>query len=480
MKRGISEKFHGRLISLAMGLCDMLLVNAAVLATFLLRYQLEPPERNLQAYAEIFPYLTIIRLICLFAADLYYPALKGYTNVDILSRVSLSSAGATVLTVLAAFFNRSFAFPRSVTILSMIMDILVISSFRILISLFMERKRQQQRLLIAGTGPDGIHMAREILRHYSGDYLVKGFLACQGEENLALNSQDQDQYASQVAEIPVLGTLRGSQDGELITRICGETQIDEIIVTLDTSRHSHVLSIVFAANKAGIRVKILPRLYEIAIGRVDVREVAGIPFIDATREPMSGWSRALKRAVDISISLPGLVLLSPFMLLVALLVKLTSRGPVLYCQERMKDYDTSFRIYKFRSMVVDAESGSGPVFARENDTRVTSLGKWLRLYRIDELPQLWNVLLGQMSLVGPRPERQAFVKEFSATVDAYPRRFEMKPGLTGLAQIHGRYDITVENKLRYDLVYINNWSLLLDIKILLLTIKVIVTARGAM
>ncbi|PKK91062.1 MAG: hypothetical protein CVV64_04650 [Candidatus Wallbacteria bacterium HGW-Wallbacteria-1] len=477
-------------ISMVMGLADVLLVNAAVIATFLIRYQMAPPERNLQAYAEIFPYLTIMRILCLFAADLYYPSIKSYTNVDIFSRVSISSAGASILTVLAAFFNRSFAFPRSIMVLSMVMDILVISCFRIVLASFMEKKSPQRRLLIAGTGQDGIHMAEEILRHYSREYKVVGFLACKGQEPFFADSvsvRDSDQDSETVipisnesgCSVPVMGLLDGSDDGELVVRVSRQNGIDEIIVTLDTGFHNHVLAIVFAANKAGIKVRILPRLYEIAIGRVEVREVAGIPFIDASREPMSGWHRAVKRALDIVVSLLGLILLSPLMLLVAIAVKITSSGPVFYAQERMRDKDNSFRIFKFRSMVVDAESVSGPVFARENDTRVTPIGKWLRLYRIDEIPQLWNVFLGQMSLVGPRPERESFVREFSATVAAYPRRFEMKPGLTGLAQIHGRYDITVENKLRYDLVYINNWSLLLDIKILLLTIKVILTARGA-
>lgn len=446
---------------------DAILVNAAVLTSFYIRYGGEPPDRNIKAYLDIFIFLTFIRVICIYAADLYEPALRRYSSLDIVWRVGLSSAAGTVLTVLAAFYNRAFAFPRTIVVLSMFMDALVIASFKVAVNLVMKRTRPPRRILVAGTGQDAMLLAREVQRHSSMDYTVVGFVA-EGPFDPSASFPPAGEIAG---DIP--GLLKSLSEG----RPPGE--VDEIVVTLDTSHYARVIELVPLALASGIGVKILPNTYEILIGNVEIREVAGIPFIEVTREGLSGWRALAKRLIDLSVSLTALVLLSPLMAAAWVAIKLTSPGPALYVQERVSRPGRNFRLVKFRSMVLDAEKLTGPTMAVEDDPRITPVGRILRRYRIDELPQFWNILTGDMSLVGPRPEREHFVSQFAGRIEAYVQRFQVKPGLTGLAQIHGRYDTSPENKLRYDLVYVNNWSLLLDLKILLLTLKVVVSGKGA-
>jgi len=186
-----------------------------------------------------------------------------------------------------------------------------------------------------------------------------------------------------------------------------------------------------------------------------------------------------KRLIDIGLSLFLLVLLSPFCLLAALAIRLTSPGPALFSQERIGRDGRPFTLRKLRTMVVGAEDESGPVLSTKGDPRVTAVGRWLRKLRLDEVPQLWNVLCGQMSLVGPRPERREFIDRFVRENPLYQRRLLVKPGLTGLAQVHGRYDTDYTYKLRYDLIYINRICLTQDLRILFATIRTVLTGRGA-
>ncbi|MDI6794824.1 MAG: sugar transferase [bacterium] len=190
----------------------------------------------------------------------------------------------------------------------------------------------------------------------------------------------------------------------------------------------------------------------------------------------------IKRLIDMIGSLLGLIVLTPLFILIGIAIKIDSRGPVFFKQERVGKGGQIFTMYKFRSMRVDAEKTTGPVWAKKNDPRVTKLGRFLRKTRLDELPQLLNILVGEMSLVGPRPERPVFVREFSSVISGYGRRLDVKPGLTGLAQVRYRYDQSVKdvkNKLRYDLIYIKNMCLLLDLRIMFKTFRVVLNGAGA-
>jgi exopolysaccharide biosynthesis polyprenyl glycosylphosphotransferase len=210
-------------------------------------------------------------------------------------------------------------------------------------------------------------------------------------------------------------------------------------------------------------------------------QIYGLPLIEVMPDPMPSWERATKRTMDLVFSSIILLVAAPVMAVVAALVKLTSSGPVVFAQERVGQHGRLFTIYKFRSMFEDAEKRTGPVFASKGDPRITPLGAVLRKLRLDELPQLFNVLRGEMSLVGPRPERPYFVDQFRKQIPLYSRRLRVKPGITGWAQVKWKYDESFDDvveKTKYDLFYVENISLRMDLKILLNTIATVIGAKG--
>jgi len=226
-------------------------------------------------------------------------------------------------------------------------------------------------------------------------------------------------------------------------------------------------------------VYILPQLYDINITKYELVQFDDTPAFKIKPFGISKGMRFLKRCMDVFISSIMLLVLSPLMIIVAVLIKLDSRGPVFYTQKRVTENEREFNIYKFRTMIDNAEKESGPIFATENDSRITRVGKILRRTRIDELPQLINILKGDMSLVGPRPERPEFVREFKKTIENYDKRHAVKAGLTGFAQVYSRYDTSAEDKLLYDLIYIREYSFWLDIKIILMTLRTVFTKEAS-
>jgi exopolysaccharide biosynthesis polyprenyl glycosylphosphotransferase len=228
--------------------------------------------------------------------------------------------------------------------------------------------------------------------------------------------------------------------------------------------------IVELLSNTHVDVKVIPDLSSLITVGGSVEDFDGLPVISLQESPLQGFDFLLKRILDITVSSVSLVLLSPLMLLVAILIKTTSKGPVFYSQERVTLDGRRFKIYKFRTMRIDAEA-DGPQWSRRDDKRVTFIGRFLRQWSLDELPQLMNVLKGDMSLVGPRPERPYFIKQLWQKIPSYMLRHKVPAGLTGLAQINGlRGDCSLEERLKYDLFYIKNWSIFLDIKIIILTI----------
>lgn len=225
------------------------------------------------------------------------------------------------------------------------------------------------------------------------------------------------------------------------------------------------------------RVYIVPETYEIAMRKAEMTQIGDIPLFAIESFRLTEAQCFLKRLMDIFLSLAGILLSSPLMLYAAVRIKLEDRGPVFYKQERSGLNGKPFHVIKFRSMIVDAEKHTGAVFASENDPRITKIGRLMRATRIDEIPQFFNVLLGSMSMIGPRPERPRFVEEFSRELPEYAGRLAVKPGITGLAQVMGNYTTSAENKAKFDLVYIRDYSLLLDIKILFKTVKVVFTSE---
>ncbi|MCX8108032.1 MAG: undecaprenyl-phosphate glucose phosphotransferase [Verrucomicrobiae bacterium] len=280
----------------------------------------------------------------------------------------------------------------------------------------------------------------------------------------------------------VVGCLRtGSHDSE--PKVAPETilgdlaclnslveagQVDQVILADSRLDRDRVVEIILLCERNLVEFNMVPDLFRLMTRSMDVQTLDDIPLLGVNRWPLDKpWNRVLKRTEDIVGALIGLVISAPIILWAAILIKRSSPGPVFFVQERCGEHGKPFRLYKLRTMNVDAEAETGPVFARKNDPRVTPIGAFLRSHNLDELPQLWNVLKGEMSLVGPRPERPCFVEQFKEAIGRYMWRHMSKPGMTGWAQVNGlRGDTSIEERVKYDLYYLENWSLALDFKII--------------
>jgi exopolysaccharide biosynthesis polyprenyl glycosylphosphotransferase len=343
-----------------------------------------------------------------------------------------------------------------------------------------------------------VSIGRLFIRSFQRGLLIKGI----GRRNaliVGFNSKAHEVH-DQILEHPALGLdveayvavnsenvgktyknvrVRGSLE-ELLD-IVYKTHAAEVIIALEKEDHDLLVDIISKLENRGIGLKIVPDLYEILSGQARTSQLYGIPLIDIMPELMPEWEKKLKRISDVIISLIILVLTLPLNVFVALAIRINSKGPVLFKQERIGMNNKNFKIYKFRSMFQDAEKNTGPVWSTKDDPRVTHVGKIMRKLRIDEIPQFFNVLKGEMSLVGPRPERPYFVEQLSQQIPYYKRRLKVRPGITGWAQVKHKYDESIEDvkvKLRYDLFYIENMSLRMDIKILARTILVVLFGKG--
>ncbi len=426
---------------------DSIFLNAATITTFYLRYGGEVPQVNYQAYIDISLITTIIGIASLYFNNLYdYDRKNSY--IDILYSVARAVVIGIIIMVAFIFYARSFAFPRTVIMLSIIVNIVFLCAWRFFEKAFAARELSPLKTLIVGTSSEGILIKNDIETYSNNMHEIAGYLDDTPENGMTV--------------------LGGFSD---IEKVIEENKIDLVIVSSEKISLSKLIDLIFRCDGVNVKVAILPNLYEIVIGRVDIKQIAGIPLLEVNFGAYDKLYERLKNIFDFSFAIAGLIALSPFFIIVPLLIKLESNGPAIYSQTRVGRNEKEFKIFKFRTMVKDAEAGTGPVLSSgPADGRVTALGRFLRKYHIDEFPQLINVIKGEMSVVGPRPERPHFVERFCKMLPVYSKRFLVKPGITGLAQVHGRYDSNFEHKLRYDLAYINNMSLLLDFKIIILTI----------
>ena len=312
-----------------------------------------------------------------------------------------------------------------------------------------------RRVLIVGGGDLGAMVADRILEHRELGFLLVGFVDDRAGQSDAVGYRG----------LPLLGAMGDIAD------VCGREKIDEIYVALPIEEHVKMLGVVEFASRECINVHVVPDLLQFIALRARLEDLDGLPLISVNDVPLRGMNNVLKRTVDVVLSF-GVVLVGLIPgLMVAWLIKRGSPGPVFYRQDRMGLDGKGFAVYKFRSMPVDAEDASGPIWARDDDPRATSIGRWLRRHDFDELPQFWNVLKGDMSIVGPRPERPFFVEQFKHRIPQYMLRHKVKAGITGWAQVNGwRGNTSLEKRIEFDLYYIENWSLSLDFKIMWLTL----------
>jgi exopolysaccharide biosynthesis polyprenyl glycosylphosphotransferase len=377
--------------------------------------------------------------------------------------------------ILAGFYflvNR--VFPRSVLVLFVALELPALVLWRWLNSRLQRVVRR--RIAIVGTGPAARELARTIDEHHYHGLRVAGFVPAPDEtssEESEETDSDDDSGPGLEAPGPILGTV-----DELPALLAAGEIDDVILVTGRREWRSRLLDRLSVTRPAHSSVLLLPGPFDSLIGRMRYRWVHDLPVIEVMGE--AEWHQRLpwKRALDLAVGGLLLLLALPVMGVVAMLVEGTSAGPVLYRQVRIGRDQRSFLLFKFRTMREGAEAGGNEVLAQPGDPRLTPVGAFLRRFRLDELPQLFNVLAGTMSLVGPRPERPGFVATYLREIPGYAERFSLRPGLTGLAQINGEYHSSARNKLRYDLAYLANRSLLLDLSILFRTVKIVLTSRG--
>ncbi|MBK5255030.1 MAG: undecaprenyl-phosphate glucose phosphotransferase [Vicinamibacteria bacterium] len=336
---------------------------------------------------------------------------------------------------------------------------LVIAGRRLLLGWFARswaRGENAVRILVAGNSDLGQTVARKLAAQSRLGFHVVGFLA-------------ESASPARVTEgPPVLGTLKDAND------VIAEKAIDAVYVALSVDQHALMVDLVKNLSNQFVDVRIVPDLLQCLTLRAGIEDLDGIPIVSLNETPMQGPAALVKRLMDITGALVLLIALTLVPVLPAIVMAIAlkgGKGPILYTQERMTVDGRRFSVYKFRTMVEDAEAGTGPVWATDGDPRRTDLGAFLRKYNLDEWPQLLNILKGDMSLVGPRPERPSFVHEFKNNIPNYMLRHRVRSGLTGWAQVHGwRGNSSLEKRIEFDLYYIENWSLFLDLKILVLTL----------
>ncbi len=347
-----------------------------------------------------------------------------------------------------------------------------VAGFRFLVRSYQRwrlvRGLDAHRALIVGTPECAEMLYREVEQYPAQGLKIVGFVPV-GEE------PEGSEGPVLVGTLPVVGRLQE------ITRLVERYQIQDVLVALEATDRERLLEVIERCDGLPVSLKVLPDFYDIISGFARTNEIYGLPFIDLMPAPMPVWEQYIKRLIDVGVSFLILVGGLPLWVLIAVLIRLDSPGPAIFRQERVGRGGRLFIMYKFRTMRQDAERETGPVWAAEDDPRLTRIGRWLRKTRLDEIPQFWNVLKGDMSLVGPRPERPYFVEKLSQEIPLYRRRLRVKPGITGWAQVRWRYDSSIEDvrqKVKYDLFYIANMSLRMDLKIMLRTIYVMLTARG--
>jgi Undecaprenyl-phosphate glucose phosphotransferase len=421
-----------------------------------------PPLRQ---YINLLPFIAVLVPLGFHLQNLYRLR-RGRSWVDDFFAVFVGSILAVVFGLFVTLYVQTYIAPNdrgayevsnAVWVIFLVLNVALTFSLRQLMREVFERRWRSgvglRRILIAGSGELGRLVADKIIEHRELGYQIVGFVDDRPGDHLGYRG------------LPLLGAIDDT------TEIAAREQVDHLYVALPPEQHLKTIELLDALSRECIDVKVVPDLLQVIALKARLWDLDGVPVIDVNDVPLQGFNSIVKRVIDIAISGAALIVLAIPLGILALLVRLTSRGPALFRQERMGLDGRPFSIVKFRSMVDDAERESGPVWTSENDERVTTLGKFLRRSNLDELPQLWNVLRGDMSIVGPRPERPHFVEQFKHRIPQYMLRHKVKAGMTGWAQVNGwRGNTALDKRIEYDLYYIENWSVRLDLKIIWLTI----------
>jgi exopolysaccharide biosynthesis polyprenyl glycosylphosphotransferase len=422
------------------------------------------PGDRLLFLAREWPAVVVAQLAALYVLGFYDPP-RPRSRPEVARRLG-GGVALQGFALMGYLFLANRTFPRSVLLLYGVFDYLLLLAWRLALDL--TERRRERRVAIVGCGEAAREIAEALRLHPWHGLEVVGFVPVPGEVLPAPASPVED---------PALGPCLGTPED--LPALLASGRIDDIILAgSGDSWQTRLIDGLARARPDHTNVLLLPGPFESLIGRMRYRWVHDLPLIEVVRESEWRINRPAKRLLDLVLGTLLLLACLPALGLCALAVRLTSPGPVLYRQIRVGRGQKPFTLWKLRTMRVDAEAAAAEVLARPGDPRLTRIGAWLRGFRLDEIPQLWNVLAGTMSLVGPRPERPGFVQRYLKEVPGYAERFSLAPGLTGLAQVNGDYHSSPHNKLRYELAYMANWSLALDLSILLRTVKIVLTSRG--
>jgi Undecaprenyl-phosphate glucose phosphotransferase len=466
---------YNRLLVACYVAADLLSAGAAFLLAYLVRFdswfvELVPVTRNQPPFEQYLVTLPVVALLVPLAFQIQglYRLRRGRTRVDDFFAVLVGSILSTLAGVAISLYARAYypeqlqefhPISRAVWLLFLVLTVMFTYTSREVVRDLLRRRWQAgiglKHVLIVGSGDLGRMVADRILDHGELGFRLVGFA------DDAAAATDAIGYRG----LPLLGTIADAPE------ICRTEGVDEIYVALPLDEHVKMLGIVEFASRECLNVHVVPDLLQFIALRARLEDLDGLPIIGINDVPLRGFNSVLKRLVDMALSFVVVVVGLVPGLIIAALIKRSSPGPVFYTQERMGLDGKAFTVYKFRSMPVDAEDVTGPIWARDDDPRATSIGRWLRRYDVDELPQFWNVLRGDMSIVGPRPERPFFVEQFKHRIPQYMLRHKVKAGITGWAQVNGwRGNTSLEKRIEFDLYYIENWSLSLDFKIMWLTV----------
>jgi Undecaprenyl-phosphate glucose phosphotransferase len=463
------RRYNRLLIAFYIG-ADALLGVSAFIIAYSIRFQtgLIPITKGippLRQYISLLPFIVVLVPLGFHLQNLYRLR-RGRSWVDDFFAVLVGSILAVVFGIMVTSYVQIYIAPndrgayevsQAVWAIFLVLNVALTFSLRQLMREVFERRWRSgiglRRILIAGSGELGRLVADKIIEHRELGYQIVGFVDDKPGDHLGYRG------------LPLLGAI------DETTEIAAREQIDHLYVALPPEQHLKTIDLLDATSRECIDVKVVPDLLQVIALKARLWDLDGVPVIDVNDIPLQGLNSVVKRLLDIAISGAALIVLALPLAIIGLLVRLTSNGPALFRQERMGLDGRPFSIVKFRSMVDNAERESGPVWTRENDARVTAVGRFLRRSNLDELPQLWNVLRGDMSIVGPRPERPHFVEQFKHRIPQYMLRHKVKSGMTGWAQVNGwRGNTALDKRIEYDLYYIENWSVRLDLKIIWLTI----------
>jgi exopolysaccharide biosynthesis polyprenyl glycosylphosphotransferase len=417
---------------------DVLLMGISYLISVSIMLNSDMLLANLYSYGSLFPVLIILMGLLLNINGLYSVVTKRFA--ELLLSMAVTNLCTLILIFALSFFIQELSYSRSVLFLTIFLQFSLLSIWRYLTWRIERHIHAVRDVLLIGSEEECIHVYKRLSQQYHLNMKLK--YVCTDMQN----SQWKDSAASV-----------------------------DVIIMCPGMRHRHKVQVINFCYQHGKRPLLIPNTFEIFCSGAELDKIDDIPVFRPPGLRPTLEVRTLKRTLDLCVAVIGFVCALPFMLVTALAIKISDGGTILYSQVRTGRDGKNFRVYKFRTMRADAEKYSGPMLAQENDPRITWLGRFLRAVRIDELPQIWNVLVGDMSIVGPRPERPFFVQQYIEEMPEYAYRHNVKPGITGLAQVYGKYNTTPFDKLVYDLMYIQRCNILTDLIIIIQTVKVLFT-----